>query len=146
MDQATSNYILIITGIIAIIAELLLGVVTGFDLLIIGVIAIIAGSVGLAFSSFTTALIFTIVLAFVYVVFGRRLVKQKISITTTATNTDALIGKKGIVTQKIMVHKPGQVKVDGEIWRASSKTTIDEGSSVKVESVSGVTLGVTLSS
>ena len=142
MDQTVGNYTLIILGIGAIIAELFMGVVTGFDLMIIGVILMAAGSVGLLFNSFITALIIAIVLSIGYVAFGRKFVKQKISIATTATNTDALIGKKGIVIKKITHVAAGQVKVEGEVWRASSKTTIDEGSTVKVESVSGVTLSV----
>lgn len=142
MDQSTNNYILIITGIIAIIAELLLGVVTGFDMLIIGVVLILAGGIGLLTNSFMTALVATIILSLAYVIMGRKFVKQKISIATTATNSDALLGKKGKVFKKITPHLPGQVKVDGEIWRAASKTTIDEGSMVTVQSVSGVTLTV----
>ncbi len=142
MGQAESNYILIITGIVAIIAELLLGVATGFDLLIIGVILIISGSIGFLSASFMTGLLSAIVLSLVYVILGRKFVKQKISIATTKTNSDALIGKKGKVIKQITKHVPGQVKVDGEIWRAASNATIDEGSMVTVESVSGVTLTV----
>lgn len=142
MENTANNYILIIAGFLAIIAELLLGVATGFDLLIIGVILITAGGVGLFINSFTAALITTIIISALYVFVGRKFVKQKMSIATKATNTDALIGKTGVVLKKISPQASGQIKVEGEIWRADSKTAIDEGEVVTVQSVSGVTLTV----
>lgn len=142
MDQSVGNYTLIIAGIAAIIAELFIGVATGFDLMVIGVILILSASIGLIVNSFVVSLIVAILLSVLYVVFGRKFVKQKISIATTATNTDALIGKKGIVVKKITHEHAGQVKVDGEIWRAVAKSTLDEETMVTVQSVSGVTLSV----
>jgi len=146
MDSVNNNYLLIILGVIAVIVELLLGVVTGFDLLIIGVVLILSGSIGFLFGSFTIGLVATIVLSLLYVLFGRNFVKQNISIATTKTNSDALLGKKGKVVKKITSQMAGQVKVEGEIWRAHSKTTLDEGTTITVQSISGVTLTVILSS
>lgn len=143
MENVTNNYFFIIGGFIAIIAELILGVSTGFDLLIIGVILITAGGVGLLFQSFAVALISASVFSLLYVFVARKFVRQKLTITTTATNADALPGKQGMVTKKITPDTPGQVKVDGEIWRAFAKTTIDEATPITVQSVSGVTLTVT---
>src|SRR5438105_13539259 len=37
-----------------------------------------------------------------------------------ASNVDALIGQKALVTQPIAPHAPGVVKVSGESWRAVS--------------------------
>lgn len=142
MENINNNYLLIIGGIIAIIAELALGVATGFDLFVIGVIFIVSGGVGLLVSSFTIALILVSILCLAYVFVGRGFIKQKLTLTTKATNVDALIGKKGMVTKKITKDTVGQVKVEGEVWRAASDTDIDAGSTVVVESVSGVTLTV----
>lgn len=70
------------------------------------------------------------------------MVKKVIAIGTTKTNVDNLIGKGGVVFKKITTYKPGQVKVEGEIWRASSEKNHEVGEMVVVESVSGVTLQV----
>jgi membrane protein implicated in regulation of membrane protease activity len=138
----SENMWLIILGVVLMVLELVLGVATGFDLLIIGIILVVSGVVGNVINSFSAALILVAVLAVVYVFFGRTRIKSKLSIATTKTNSDALLGKEGIVVKKITAAAPGQVKVDGEIWRAAATSVIDEGESVVVESVSGVTVTV----
>lgn len=140
MERFDSNYLLIIVGIVAIILEIILGALTGFDLLLIGVIFIVSGLLGLVSQSFTIALISISILSFAYVAFARGYIKKQLIIKTKATNVDALIGKKGIVIKAITLHKAGQVKVEGEIWRSESEQAIDEKAHVVVESVSGVTL------
>lgn len=140
--QIDNNYLLVILGIVAIAAELFLGVTTGFDLVLAGVILIIGGVFGMVMGSFSLALGIVAVLALLYVFVGRAFVKSKLTIQTKATNTEALIGKKGIVVKKISPQKPGQVKVEGEVWRAEANSSLDEGAEVTVESVSGVTLKV----
>lgn len=142
MDLPDNNYILIILGVVAIIIEVMVGVATGFDLLLIGLIFILSGGLGILTGSFQYALIGVAVLSILYVFVGRRLIKSKLSVATTKTNTEQLVGSTGIVTKKILADKPGQIKVDGEIWRARAKETISEGVEVLIESVSGVTLAV----
>ena len=57
----------------------------------------------------------------------------------TLTNTDALIGKIGIVVTPIMTDKPGRVKIGGEEWlaRASHEEHLEEGVRVSVVAVRG---------
>lgn len=142
MDEIQKSYLLIFLGILAIILELLLGVATGFDLLIIGIIAMLSGGIGVITTSFTNALIGVTVLSLLYMFIGRRFIRKELSIKTQATNVDALMGKKGIVVKQIIPAQAGQVKVDGEIWRAEADKTIDKGKTITIESVSGVTLHV----
>lgn len=137
-----NNYFLIVVGIVAMTVEVLLGAATGFDLLLIGVIFVVSGGAGLLTNSFTIALVLVAVLSLLYVFVGRRFIKSKLNITTRATGTQALLGKIAVVTKKITAKTPGQVKVDGEIWRASSDQSLDEAEVVVVHSVSGVTLHV----
>lgn len=62
------------------------------------------------------------------------------------TNSDAYIGKVGIVTEKInSIEAKGRVKIQGESWKAatSNEETIEKGEKVKVEKIDGVTLYVT---
>lgn len=136
------NYILIIVGIGAIVLEILLGAVTGFDLLLVGIIFVISGGLGTLFNSFIIALISTIVLTLLYILVGRRFVKQKLSIATKETNVGRLFGKKAVVIKKIEPNHPGQVKFEGEVWRAESEKSVAIGQEVTIESVSGVTLKV----
>ena len=137
------NYILITLGIVSIIVEVVLGAALGFELLILGIIMIISGGVGTLFSSFTIALITFLVLTTLYIAAGRKFIRNKFNIATTATNIDDVMGKKGTVVKEIEAGKYGQVKIDGETWRATSEQHQKVGSHVTVESVSGVTITVT---
>lgn len=59
------------------------------------------------------------------------------------TNYFSLIGKTGIVIEKIDTsNSTGQVKVKGELWSATSDSDIEKDSKVKVLSVDGVKLKV----
>mgnify|MGYP003085444002 CR=1 FL=1 len=60
------------------------------------------------------------------------------------TNIMAVVGKKGIVLNKISPYKPGLVKVEGGEWTAVSKTyeAIEAGCEVEVVAVEGVKLVV----
>jgi len=138
----TNSYLLVIAGIIAIIIELLLGAATGFDLLIIGIICIISGVLGIVFHSFLFALGCVIFLSFLYIFIGRKYVKNSLAIDTKKTNIDSIIGKRGVVVKKIQIHHPGQVKVEGETWRAEADKNIDVHTEVMIQSVTGITLKV----
>lgn len=140
------NYWLIIGGIFLIIIEIILGAATGFDLLLIGIIFIVSGFLGMITKSFTLSLVGIIFLSFLYLIFGRRFIHNKFSIETKSTNVDNLMGKRGLVLKEIGPHKAGQVKVEGEIWRAESDQDIKINTEVIIKGVSGVTLKVTMPS
>lgn len=136
------NILLLIAGILAILVELILGVSMGFDLFLVGIMMIIGAGIGLYVHSFIVALCVVIILSLVYVFLGRKFIQEKLTVETKSTNVENIIQKKAIVTKKITNKYPGQVKIEGEIWRASSKEDIDVGESVVIQSVSGVTLYV----
>lgn len=123
--------------------EILLGAVTGFELLILGLILIVSGSLGYVANSFVLAIFTATVLLFVYVYFGRQKLRDYLVLGTKKTNVDSLIGKEAAVIEDISSTNAGKVKIDGEVWRASCGETVKKGSTVKIESVSGVTLSVT---
>ena len=60
------------------------------------------------------------------------------------TGVDALLGKTGIVTERIGPGLPGRVKVEGEDWRGASSdaTVIEPGTQVTIIQVDGTTLMV----
>lgn len=142
MQQINPNTLVIMAGIGLAIIEVALGAATGFELLIIGVIFVLSGIIGIVFNSFTVTIISIVVLCLLYILFGRTLVKTKLHIETKNTNIDDVIGRKAQVTKKITPSHAGQVKVEGEIWRATADKPIAEGETVIIDSVSGVTLSV----
>lgn len=142
MPKIDSNYVLIGLGILAIVIELIMGVATGFDLFLVGLTLIIGGAVGVVTGSFSVGLITTIILLFLYVFVGRQFIKSKLHIGTKATNVESLMGKEAVVFKPISPQDPGQVKIEGEIWRATADRKLEVGDKVVIQSVSGVTLSV----
>lgn len=142
IDFRDNNSWLFLLGLFAIILELLFGVSAGFDLVVIGSIFVLAGGIGMISGSFFSALITIIILSMFYIFLGRKFIKSKLSIETTATNVDALIGKTAKVIKTISKNKPGQIKIEGEIWRASAEKDIQMGEEVSIISITGVTLNV----
>lgn len=140
------NWLLVIGGVVLVIAELLLGAVTGFDLALIGVSMATGGALGLAFASTKVGLFSAGALAFVYLAFFRRWLRSKLVVTDRPSNVDAIVGRTGVVTERIAPQEPGQVKVGDEIWRAELARPTDDarnpGERVTVEAVEGVTLKV----
>lgn len=132
---------LFVLGIILITVEILLGAVSGFELLVIGLILIVAGGVTSVFG-LTVGLATIVVLSVLYFFIGRKMLKKSLDITTQHTNTESIIGKTGQTIKAISPKNPGQVKVKGEIWRAVSNESIRVGEHAKIVSVSGVSLKV----
>jgi membrane protein implicated in regulation of membrane protease activity len=64
--------------------------------------------------------------------------------TELRTGVDALLGKTGIVTERIGPGVPGRVKVEGEDWRGASSdaTVLEPGTQVTIIQVDGTTLMV----
>ena len=142
MFDISLSKIFVILGLLAVLLELFLGIQTGFDLVVIGTVMIASGLIGDFFNQFTLTLIMAIILSGAYLLFFRKIIKQKITSTTHHLNTDRLQDSEGVVTKTISTDKPGQVTIDDEIWRAVSKTALKTGDTVVVESVRGVTVHV----
>jgi membrane protein implicated in regulation of membrane protease activity len=142
------NWILIIAGALAIVAEVVLGVVTGFDLAIVGISLMVGGGLGLAFGSAKVGLFAAGAFAFLYLAFFRRRVKARLAGPDRATNVDVVLGKTALVTERIAPHAPGIVRLGDELWRAAllderpGAEAKEPGATVVVDSVEGVTLKV----
>jgi len=140
------NWILVILGVICVIAELALGVITGFDLALIGASLVAGGIVGLVFGSANIGLLSTAILAFLYFALFRKWLKSKLQVKTQASNVDAVIGRTGVVTKRIAPRDCGLVKIGSEEWRAElaqqDGSALEPGAEIKVLSVEGVTLRV----
>ncbi len=133
---------MIIVGLLMALLTLLIGVEVGIDLLLIGSILLIGGFAGLWTQNIIVSLVVSIVLAFLYLVYGRSLIKQKLIVRTSATNIDKLIGQVATVKKAIEAGEYGIVKLDDEEWRATSAADQAIGTKVIIRSVQGVTLEV----
>ena len=142
------NWILLIVGVLAFAAEVVLGAATGFDLALLGASLAAGGAVGLLFGSAKVGLFSAGVFAFVYLVFFRKRIRSKLSSPHMPSNVDALLGKSALVTERIGPHAPGMVKLGDEVWRArlvrddAGEQALEPGATVTVDSVEGVTLRV----
>lgn len=133
---------LILFGLFLVLIELLVGLDTGFDLVLLGTILIIGGFGGLAAGNVMVALIISVVLSVVYILFGRSFVKSRVFILTHSTNIDKLKGKTAVVVRSITPDTAGLIRVDDEDWRATADQVLYEKEKVRVQSVEGVTLKV----
>ena len=140
------NGVLLILGALLVLVEVSLGGFAGFDLVLIGSSLAIGGALGLAFHSPTVGVTIASVLSLVYIAIGRRWVRDRMRGAHVASNVDALVGQRAVVTTRVSLDEPGQVKVRDEVWRAipanGGPGPFDPGSVVTVQAVDGVTLVV----
>ena len=140
------DWVLIVTGALLVLVEVAFGGFAGFDLVLIGSAFIIGGIAGMMLKNPALGFVTAAVLCLLYIGLGRRLVRKRMLTKPIPSNADALIGLKGIVTQRIAPHAPGQVRVRDEVWRAAPAAGIDgpleNGTEVTVTAVDGVTLQV----
>ena len=142
------NWILLIAGVLAFAAEVLLGAATGFDLALLGACLAAGGATGLVFGSAKVGLFAAGSFAFLYLAFFRKRIRSKLSSPHTPSNVDALLGKSALVTERIGPQAPGMVRLGDELWRArlahdaADEPAREPGATVTVDSVEGVTLKV----
>lgn len=123
-----------------VLAELILGIQTGFDLLLIGSIMVISGFVGILTGSELLMLMLAIGLSVVYIAIGRKKIRQKITTVTKKTNIDRLVGAYGIVVKDVNPDSAGIIRVDDEQWRAAAEEVLYTGDPVVIEAIEGVTV------
>jgi len=142
MEQfsVTIPQIFVVAGLLCMLAELVLGIQTGLDLLLIGSILVVSGFVGIFTGSDVVMLILATALSVLYIAVGRKKIRQRITTVTTKTNIDKLVGNTGTVMRGISPDTPGMVRVNDEDWRASAEEVLYERDPVVVEGIEGVTL------
>ncbi|MCC0634414.1 NfeD family protein [Clostridioides sp. ZZV15-6388] len=94
-------------------------------------------------SIFLQVLIFAVISIAMLVVATKKIVKKDKTYKSN-TNLQAMISKKGVVTEEISSNQTGLVVVEHEIWTAISidDEKIDKGSTVEVLKIEGVKLVV----
>jgi len=78
----------------------------------------------------------------IFIIFTRPLAVKLFKSPDTISNVKALIGQHGIATTELSPPAYGQVKVNGEIWTASSNQEIELNSRIEVVGIDGVKLQV----
>lgn len=140
------SWTLIIVGALLILTEVALGGFAGFDLVLVGTTFVIGGAVGLWLDRPGPGLIVASVLCIAYILAGRRMLRARLQARNVPSNVDALLGREGVVTQRIAPHAAGLVKLGDEVWRAlpapDAPGPFEAGSLVTVASVDGVTVHV----
>jgi membrane protein implicated in regulation of membrane protease activity len=132
---------IVVAVLFAIIEAVTLGLLTIW-FTVGAVIACVAALLG---ASILLQVIVFFVTSILLLYFTKPLVKKKLKVGSVATNVDALAGQIGVVTEDIIPHNTGQVKIGGQIWTAISDRkdlTIAKGTEVRILRVEGVKLVV----
>ena len=122
-------------GVICMIIEIF---TPGFLFLSFGLGAIITGLITLTHIPLWAQLVVFIVISIILFLNLRKL-SVKLTKETIPTNVDALMGKKGFVTEQIPEGGKGYVKIGGEIWSAISQdeTMIEVNQKILVKNIDG---------
>ncbi len=110
-----------------------------------GIAAFIAFILAILGFSVTVQITVFAVLSIILIIFTKPLLAKFVKTTTTPTNIDSVIGKRGVVLKAIdNINCKGQVKVAGEVWSATHETDeiIPVDTKVEVVSTSGVKVKV----
>ena len=140
MDPQTIALVIILVGALLIIIE---AFSPGAFMVIPGTVLVIIGIIGYAYPDFlmswyspVSALIIAIPITLVTVK-GYQLLARPVPPSTTVS--ESLVGKVGIVTVEVEPGSlKGKVKIDSEIWSATSDEVLKIGMKVKVCSAEGV--------
>lgn len=137
----TTGILLIVLGVALLILEVK---VASFGVLGIGgLIALVAGSVMVTSEvpgiRVSYGLLLPVVLAFGGIVLGLGRLAVHAHRLKTVTGAEGMIGETGRVLTPIAPDQPGQVRMHGEIWRATSHETIPADTPVRVISLNGLT-------
>jgi membrane protein implicated in regulation of membrane protease activity len=134
--------VFIAIGLVMVLAELLLGVYTGLDLVFLGSAFIIGGLVTWPFHLWVLTLVVSLLICVAYVAVGRRFIHRWGLTRKEKTNIDTIIGKKGFVLKNVSPLVSGLVKVGHEEWRATATENIAKDEEIIVTGISGVTLQI----
>lgn len=131
---------LIVAGICFVIESFTIG----FLVFWFGIGALAALVASLFISNIWIQSLIFIIVSSLLLIFTKPLVKKFVKEKDVIpTNVYSIIGKEGIVVEKIdTLNGIGKVKVNGELWSATSSENIEKGTKVKVLKVNGVKLEV----
>ena len=139
-----SNYIWLSLIILFAIVEALTPAIVSIWFALGALLALVASALSAPVWLQITVFIIASALA---LILTRPLIKRKLNKTLMPTNADMLIGKTGVVVEKIdNIEETGSVKIQGKTWTARSEygEEILSGSRVVISKIEGVKLIVKL--
>lgn len=139
LNKLTDPVIWIIAAVVFSILEAITLGLTSLWFAMAAVVALIAALLGAPF--FVQVILFA-VFSILFLMVTKPLAKDLLKIGGERTNSDRIIGEKGIVTTEILPFSMGQVKVQGQIWSALAEDgePINVNETVLVQSIEGVKL------
>ncbi len=133
----------IIIGIILLIIE---SSTISFVSLFFAIGCFVAGLSSLIVSSIGTQIIIMCIVSIIGVIFGRKILQKYFDVNKEVkpSTINALIGKIGVVTKEINQDGIGLVKIEGEVWSATSVDSkhIPKNANVLIKYIDGVKLVV----
>lgn len=122
-----------------------LGFIEAITINLVSIWFVISGLVALALSFITDNFVIQfgifVILGIILMITTRTTLEKRL-VRKEKTNLDRVIGMSAIVTKKIDEDNIGEVKVDGKIWSAVSKQSLNIGDKVKILKINGVKLEV----
>lgn len=144
MPIDVAGLLLLILGVSLLVAEV---TVPSFGVLGVGgIIAVVAGSIMVTDElpgvrvSYRVIVPMAIAMAMIVLGLGRLAIRaQRLA---PATGAATMVGDIATTLTAIAPNSAGQVRLRGEIWRASSSSTVPPGTRVRVRGIGGLTLEV----
>lgn len=133
------NYLWFILFIIFIVVE-----ITTVNLVTIwfAAAAIITGIISIFIEEIAAQWVIFISISVLTLLITKPLIKKLKLNKPEPTNLDRVIGKIGFVSEDILLHKVGEVLVDGKRWSAIADKKIEKDAKVEILSIEGVKLKV----
>ena len=132
-----------LVGILCLILELTSG---DFFIMCFSIGAFVTAIVAAFVPSFTVQVIVFAVASLLCLLFVRPLALKYFhrKDPDRPSNADAMIGRRGVVTEKIETGGYGRVKIDGDSWKAQSSISsdINKGTRVEVTAIDSVIITV----
>jgi inner membrane protein len=131
---------LVLAGVVLLVIEALSPgaflLVPATILIIIGILGLVYPGLLFSYWSPIIAVVLFVPMTYVTIKIYQRLAPPAPPQTTVATS---LVGQKGVVTKTVQPNSlTGKVRIDHDIWSATSQKEINEGTQVVVKSSEGV--------
>lgn len=132
-----------LVGIICLILELTSG---DFFIMCFSIGAFVSALGAACGANFTVQIIIFAIASLLCLLFVRPLALKYFhrNDNNRLSNADAMVGRKGVVTESIEAGGYGRVKIDGDSWKAQSDgdIAIDKGARVEVTAIESVIITV----
>lgn len=132
----------IVWVILVVIFGLIESMTLGLTSIWFGAGALVALAASLLNMSFLVQIVAFILVSLMMLIYTRPVVKAYLKIGKVKTNSEGLIGEKGLVVQRIEAFKTGQVKVHGQLWTAREieDREVEINTTVEIMEIEGVKL------